>query len=182
MRAARSWSPSREIGRRGRLHPATQPRPTRTSPPRRSTARGTAGSRRRPGGCQYQAGPASAPKAGGLSRRASSTSPMRDALFSAQPASSSRDGRARDCTDRPVRRGVWRIPSRPRLARISAQCVRRAQAGGGRAVVAVWRTAAARRLQYGSTAGNIVTLRRIATCGGGPCSRRRSRSGWLSGS
>ena len=49
-RAARSSSPSREIGRRGRLHPATRPHPTGTSPPGRSTARGTAGSRRRPAG------------------------------------------------------------------------------------------------------------------------------------
>ena len=75
-RAARSSSPSREIGRRGRLRPAARPRPTGTSPPRRSTARGTAGSRRRPGGRRSpsRARPAR-PRPGGLSRRASSTSP-----------------------------------------------------------------------------------------------------------
>ena len=82
-------------------------RPHPEDPPRGERLAAAAG----PAVANSQAGPAGAPKAGGLSRRASSTSPMRDALFSAQPASSSRDGRARDCTDRPVRRGVGGFPA-----------------------------------------------------------------------
>ena len=62
------------IPRPGRTQPE---RPHPEDPPRGERLAAAAG----PAVANSQAGPASAPKAGGLSRRASSTSPMPDALF-----------------------------------------------------------------------------------------------------
>jgi hypothetical protein len=68
-RAARSSSPWPEIGRCVRLPHRGPAASGGTCPPGRSTARGTAGSRRRPAVATSEAWPAGAPETGGLSRR-----------------------------------------------------------------------------------------------------------------
>ncbi len=155
----------------------TRPRSTGTSPPGRSTARGTAGSRRRPGGRQWRS----------LADRCAldwrpdpprfvNLPDARRPLLGYERETVAMS--AHECTQRsPCSARGWRSPSRQRLARISADLA--CQTVGGPTAKRDGRTATPRADYWLGPSGWSVLVAQHVTAGSAAAWSRLRRHGGI---